>query len=240
MILSSKPKGLCITTSFLKSIKKTLKKKYILVSKLTLNLYNKISIINIEIFFSSNTESLEKPFNLFYLFKNQLKIFKSNMILLNIVSLNKYIKKPQYLYLKRQFYKFLYRIFKRKYYLFRDFLKLTSLLVQNKVSAQLYAFMLSIIFVGLQKRQHSSFLFFVKLTFKICLIKIEPINSLITGMKLLIAGRIKGKPRGDENVILIGNTSTQSKRLALSYAKISIYNRYGAFGLKFWINYNKK
>jgi ribosomal protein S3 len=68
------------------------------------------------------------------------------------------------------------------------------------------------------------------------------INNLqiksILGIKFIIQGRLQGKPRASNNIILIGSVPTQAFQKNIDYSLNHIYTKLGAFGIKLWIHKN--
>lgn len=58
-------------------------------------------------------------------------------------------------------------------------------------------------------------------------------TNKIKGLKFSIKGKLKGKPRKKKLQILVGNVPCQQIKHPVDFAKTHVYNRYGAFGLKF-------
>mgnify|MGYP001987542308 CR=1 FL=1 len=57
----------------------------------------------------------------------------------------------------------------------------------------------------------------------------------ILGVKVLIKGRIKGKPRSNTVSIVKGLTPIQSISKNIEYSKLNVYTLNGAFGFKLWV-----
>jgi ribosomal protein S3 len=83
-------------------------------------------------------------------------------------------------------------------------------------------------------------LLFLKVLFK-SLIEIsnnstnKNVNS-VSGIKLLISGRLKGKPRSSTSCIQVGSIPSQSLDKNVNFSKIHVYTLYGAFGFKIWVH----
>ena len=96
------------------------------------------------------------------------------------------------------------------------------------------------IFRILPKSKHGRFLVFLKLLFKNLLLASKDFNNKglksILGVKLIISGKIKGKPRSSTTCIQVGSVPSQSLNKDVSFSKIHVYTLYGAFGFKIWVH----
>lgn len=129
-------------------------------------------------------------------------------------------------------------IFARRFNLYIDFLKVTALLCQSKLSSTQYVYLLAQIFKSLPKRSHTRFLFFLKLLFKALIIELPMLGfdlKAINGIKFAISGKLQGKPRATFSCIQEGSIPVQSFNADIDFAKTHAYTLLGAFGLKIWI-----
>ena len=140
----------------------------------------------------------------------------------------------------RNFKRFVGVLFNRRFNLFIDFLKINSLFLKSKISSRLYLFILGQIFRILPKSKHGRFLLFLKVLFKnlIDISKYSKNKDVISilGIKLLISGRLKGKPRSGTSCIQVGSVPSQSIEQNVDFSKIHVYTLYGAFGFKIWVH----
>lgn len=162
------------------------------------------------------------------------KLLANKLLILNLSLLNKDIDKKilKSLYLK--FKNFKNMLFSRRFNLFIDFLKLTTLFIEKKVDIKVYISVLGTIFKILPKRAHSKFFFFLKHLFNIL---ISQKNTNIKGIKFMINGKLKGKLRASSLKILVGKIGTQTISSEIDFSKVHVYTIYGCFGLKIWVNY---
>ena len=75
-----------------------------------------------------------------------------------------------------------------------------------------------------------------KKIFKIIISNFNETNSTsIKGLKLKMAGRLRGKTRADTRIITVGTVPLQSTSKNIEYFKQHIFTIHGVFGLKLWI-----
>ncbi len=232
---------------FLKNLKKILNKKQILLDETQLNSSHNTLILILNTFFRYKKIQLYKKkkkknflmnssgFSKLHIFINkQFKLFKININIIKINNLNKKIKIKYIKFFSESFKKFKRTLFVRRLDLFVDFLKLSALTVNAKITPNIYLFLLAQIFTIILKKKHGQFLFFIKLLFK-KVMSLE--NSHIKGVKFFLNGKIKGKTRASSFKLLLGNVPCQQITAKIKQSKINVYNRYGAFGFKLWLNY---
>lgn len=70
--------------------------------------------------------------------------------------------------------------------------------------------------------------------FRLGLKKYETYTSIfgIKGIKFILRGKLKGKPRKSCVKFLAGLTPHQSTKVETHYSKLHTYNRYGAYGFR--------
>lgn len=173
------------------------------------------------------------------IFLNQFKFLKKTATVLVVENVNKEIdiKIVKYLYI--HFKRFINMLFSRRFNLFIDFIKLTSLFIKSKITSNNYLYLLSQIFRLLTKKKHSRFMYFLKFLFT-RIIKMEAKfgNTLIKGVKFLINGKILGKPRSSSSRLLVGSVPIQTINANIQFSKVHVYTLYGVFGFKFWVYYS--
>jgi hypothetical protein len=240
---------------YLKILEKLFNKKNVLLINSELNLVHSSYRLNINLFFRTPklTRYKKKTINHlrfskklksnlgFFLNSNKLfKIFvpkrlikKKSIVLLKIKVVNCFINN----FLLKQFYqktsRFTNILFVRKFTLFIDFLKISALLYEKKVSVNTFIFILSQIFKVLPKNKHSRFLFFLKQVFQMLIQDSK--HCMIKGIKFLINGKLRGKTRGSSSCIQIGMVPIQSIDKNIEFSKAHVYTLYGAFGFKIWL-----
>ena len=179
---------------------------------------------------------------LLFLFKKYSIKYKFNSLIFTIINSNKNFllksSKKVLLFLFKKTKKFILNVFSRRFTLYIDFLKLSVLLCKNKIGALEFIKLLMIIFKSLSKRMHTKFFLFLRLFFKSILyipfIKKTEFSSVL-GVKLVVHGKLQGKPRAKTSVLQLGCMPIQSFNKNISFAKAQAYNIYGAFGLRIWI-----
>ena len=115
--------------------------------------YNKIKFLPKKVGFK-NTLNLQK-----LLIKN-FSLFKNSVFVLKIYNMNKELKIKNLKSLYFNFKRFINVLFLRRFNLFIDFLKITSLFINSKVDVKIYLHFLGQIFRLLQKKSHTRFIFF--------------------------------------------------------------------------------
>lgn len=238
----NKPKLLQKSKFFFKHLNYLFFNQKIMLSKVSLNIFNKTIFLNAHVYF---LVSLEKGDQINYLNKvnnkinnfiiKQFSLFDVNNIKLKIFNLNKKIKRNKVKEIYLKFKKFERMIFLQRTDLFLNFLNICYLVLVKKISINCYLILLSKLFVRLTKREHSKFFIFLKFLINWSLD--NKIVKKIRGIKFIINGRLKGKPRSSSFKFIKGNVPCQSIISNIKYSHMHAYNRYGAFGLKLWINY---
>ena len=127
-------------------------------------------------------------------------------------------------------------LFSRRFSFFLDFIKILSLFSNSQISAEVFLFFLQKIFKNLTKKNHNQFLSFLKTCFILLIVNSKRKNS-IKGLKLIINGKLKGKPRSSSTLLLVGNISSQTLDSKIDFSKTHVYTIYGVFGLKLWVSY---
>lgn len=172
---------------------------------------------------------------------NYVNILGYNCFDFNILNLNFYIDKRKLVSIYKEFKRFSFNIFTRRFNLFIDFLKMTILFFDNFINLSSYIKIWVLIFKNLHKRLHGKFFFFVKTVINF-LLKFYSLSKnkkknhkcFLAGLKFLVSGRIRGKPRSSSTLIQSGNVPTQSITKDIDFASSHIYTLYGVFGIKIW------
>jgi hypothetical protein len=231
--------------NFIKNLKQSLKKKNIIVLEEKLNLLNNSSVLKINVFYRTNkicyyrrklkVSLKKKNFFLNKLFKHSFKILKNSVNLIIIKNLNLYTckKKLKFFYFKTK--NFINILFLRRFNLFIDFVKITSLFTQSHIGPSSYIRILGEIFSRIQKNRHTKFIFLLKYVFKemLCLK-----NPNILGVKFILNGKIRGKEKASVVKFVLGKIPIQTIQSNIEFAKLHVYTLYGVFGFKLWINYS--
>jgi hypothetical protein len=164
------------------------------------------------------------------------KLFsKKNNNIIKVVNYNKKLSKEKLNKLYPKFKQFIFSMFSRRFNLFFDFLKLTSLLVDFSICTKQYLNLIVQIFHGIAKQSHSKFLFFIKYLF-IEILDLTKKNSQILGIKLVLSGKIKGKTRASVSKVLIGSVPNNTISANIQFFKSHCCTLYGVYGFKLWIN----
>ena len=243
-LLTTNPKEFLYGFVFLKSLNALFAKKNVIVIKNDLNFESNKLFLNISLFFRTakilsysdklkNTGLFNNKLNLFSLFpliKNHLSLLNNNFIQLSFINLNNSIQKRSSIFFFNKLRRFYPLLFTRRFNLFIDFIKMSCLFDQKKINSKLYLVLIGQIFRTLPKRKHNIFIIFLKAVFSIFIRK-----KSILGIKLLINGRLKGKPRSNSMSFLFGSTPVQSLSKNIEFSKLHVYTLNGAFGFKFWV-----
>ncbi len=232
--------------NFIKYLEHILLKKGILLTDYTINIINNKLYLNLYFFFRTfksiqfkrklkkiKTKTTNNKKALKILFSKTTKILKLNKIVLNAKNLNLKLKKKQTALFYKDNNKYLKNLFDRKLNLFIDFLKISNLLAQKEIHAKSYLLILVEIFKYLSKKKHSKFISFVKENFAL----LKKLSPNIAGIKLVLNGKIKGKTRASNSIIIVGSISTQTIDKEILTAYDYAETRYGTFGFTMSISY---
>ena len=231
---------------FLKTLKKLFDYKKLFLSKSSLNVFGNQVTLNLDIFFktaSINTFrqnigiTKKKTKNFFSsIYFKILKKLKTNLIILSVKNLNKYVDKKLFLIFFSKFKKFQSSLFPRRFNFFIDFIKLSILFFLSSISLIYYIEIIGQIFKILPKRRHNYFLSFIQQIFYVLIYDFKNYNnSNLKGVKLMLSGRIQAKPRAKFKYFQIGILPLQTINARIDFSKTHIYTFYGVFGLKVWV-----
>jgi len=242
--------------NFIKVLTRALQKKNVLINNINFSSsFNNIIYLRLDFFFCFNRiKFLKSKINKFKLprtknfiqkqkfenlfFKN-LKFLKANLILIIVQNSNRYIELKFVKYFYKKLKGFIKIIFLRRFDLFLDLIRLTTLLIQKKATLNSFLFIISKIFGLLSKKKHNQFFFFIEKLFQSMLFLVfNYIN--IKGIKFLIKGKLQGKTRASSKKILVKSVPVQTFDSTIFFNKIHVHTVYGVFGLKLWIFYNEK
>lgn len=244
--------------NLLNRLKNLLNKKNIVLTNEFLNIQNNKLYLNCKLLFQTNKIKLfRRKKNTFKSQKKYYKIVNVNQIICTLFTkivqkyninclflsfdiLNKKVNLHVFKILFKKLKKNVSVLFERQKFLFYDFLKITSLYYEKKIKIDVFSDVLAKIFSFLQKKRHSKFFSFLKQLFTILIVQI-PENLKFSrnnfqGIKLIIKGRLKGKPKASSFYFQLGKIPVQSMSKKIDYYHTKAYtNRYGVFGFKFWI-----
>jgi hypothetical protein len=113
---------------------------------------------------------------------------------------------------------------------FKECLNILSIVIKKRNSAKLISEFLAFQFSVMKK--HNYFLNFLK---RALLLIIKSRFSFIKGFKLIISGRLNGKPRAKNKFLIVGKVPLQSINSKIDYSTSVSYSQYGTFGFKVWI-----
>jgi hypothetical protein len=224
------------TVEYTKVLKRSLIKKGITITFSNFNIKYKTTSFYLNLFYGTKTLlNYKKRLKKKYIKKQKNNIFKNSLIknkliLLNFKLMNKNINKKISINLNENFKRFKNKLFSRRFNLFFDFIKMSSLFIQKKINSETYLIIIGNIFKILPKRMHSQFFFFLK---KLIPTLISNKESEIKGLKLRINGKLKGKLRSSSYTISKGKIETQTLSSNIDFSKQPIFTMYGCFGFKF-------
>lgn len=238
---------------FVTFFRKMLLKKNVIVSNITLNFKGNVCFLTLDIFFSAKklnvlkkrtylkgvSSSKNSTFNRFASFLSGNFFFKKvSFFFFKIKTLNLLIdrtyKKNAFLLVYQTIKGYKNILFLRKYTLYVDFIKITSLLLDLKINCNVYLYFLAQIFKSITKKKHSKFVFFINQLFFNIIYKNS--QSKIKGIKFEIRGKLKGKTRKSATKVMLGKIQNSSFSSNIHFSKIHVYTIYGAFGFKIWLN----
>jgi hypothetical protein len=168
-----------------------------------------------------------------FLFKN---LIQNGKIVLKTFVINKELKQDR-IKLKELYFKFneyKNKLFSRRFNLFVDFIKLTCLIQQRKITAATLLSTLGTIFKILPKRLHNSYFRFLKSLIQEVLLEQKKVDKTtkIIGVRLLINGKLRGKLRSSSLTINQGRIGAQVLSNNMEFAKVNVNTMYGCFGFQ--------
>jgi hypothetical protein len=223
-----------------------LKKKGVVITKKSFHFESNKIVLNIEFFITSfkvisykkkiKSKYFEKKKNniIKNLFFKKTKLFQ-NVIFLNFLKINSKINQLNTSLIYTCIGRFSNGLFLRRNFLLMDFLKISTLFCFNNLHSKTLIYYLALVFKMLSKSKHSKFLLLVKELFSFCIKK----SLNIQGIKFNINGKIQGKARSSNSLILLGAVPNQSLDKNIEYSRIHVYTIYGAFGFKMWVYRNE-
>jgi len=235
--------------NFLNSFERSLSKKGFLIASKSLRFGSNTVFFSFNVFYKTKTLSgyrsdkleFSKKKNSFLLKRLSLQkilvqnffFLKKSLFLINILNLNKLLQRKILGFIYLSLKSFLNVLFIRRFNLFIDFLKISSLFLNLQMDSIVYLKLLGQIFCLLQKKSHTRFIFFLKVLFSTFLN--NKINS-IKGAKFILSGKLQGKLRASSARILVGSVPIQTITANIDFSKTHVYTRYGAFGFKLWVH----
>ena len=122
----------------------------------------------------------------------------------------------------------------RKYFnkeFFKETVNIITIVIYKKFSSKLLSNFIAYQIENL--KSHNFFLNFIKRVF---LIFLNSNFSSINGLKILINGRLNGKPRAKSYLIKEGSINLQTLDSDIDYNQSTAYTHDGTLGVKVWIN----
>ena len=199
---------------FIKIIKKFEKKKnwFLTFLKFNFKKFYFFLILKISFFFLENLK------------KNDLTFLTSFVKEKFALNLSTEYQEASYLKLKLQL----------KKYLITSFFKECFFIIFSTVKLQgfsnLLAFYIKLEFSKLKK--HNFFLNFLK---RALIFFLYSSLSNIKGIKILVKGRLNGRPRSSKRLITVGRVPSQSFESNIFTTKVTAFSVLGTFGIKVWV-----
>ncbi len=153
---------------------------------------------------------LQNKISIKIIFNNVLYLIKKNYKILN-------------------FYNIRLRKYKNKIEFFNEFIFIFMILSKKKKS-RLLSTIISIQLIGLKR--HNFFFNFLKYSLNLLL---STTFNNIKGIKIIIKGRLNGKPRSNNQIIQIGQVPLQTLDNKVDYFESTAFTLLGSFGIKVWI-----
>ena len=234
-----------IEIHFNKNFNFLLKLKGIQISKTTLGFTNNKIFICFHIFFSTQKIiKYRKCKELFYIynhimlnriFTKLLGIFKKSLVDIKIININKQIDKALAKQVFLIYKKYLNNLFDKKFYLCLDITKITVLFLLNKIETKSFLDYVGKSFCSIHKKNHVRYFKLISNVFNFVVFK--NINTdPILGIKLQIAGKLKGKAMASQQLIACGSMPAQTLNKNIIFEKMHVYTTYGVFGFKLWVH----
>ena len=237
----------------LKAFQRVMKIRNVLVMSNCLDFVGNVTYVTLGLFFKASKiiryrrklikkrrpkNRAKKEIKLSTLMKRELRFLQSNFVSFKIVVLNRKVDEMQVTFLTLKLRLFLNALFSRRSTLFLDFIRGTSLFIDGRLSTQSYLEILGLIFKGLQKKSHSKFILFVKELFTLIILDSEfksfDKSAKLKGVKFVLNGKLKGKPRASSLFVNIGSVPESTLAKDVVYSKQSVHTLYGVYGLKMW------
>lgn len=239
-IFSAKQKNLT-SYFYAKNFAQALKVKGILISSFLFSEKEKQKRLHLELFYKAQKiknykYKLEKQKKKGQTYLKALSLLNNKSAIFTFNVLNPLLKKDELTKLFKLTKKNESRLFIKRNDLFCDLLKVISLVAEQKASVWILSHLLNMTFKPLRKKNHAIFISFVKEIFE-HFIKSKNQNHKIKGVKFILSGRIKGKPRANIAKFHLGKIPLNQESLKIGNSQEHIYTRYGCFGLKLWINF---
>lgn len=255
-LLSSERNNFFYCFTFLNTLQKSLSNKNVLLIDSNLNFFQNSLFCHLTVFFRTvktkkykitlikkknfelDKSHINQKLKINNIFLNQFSLFKKTLNVFTVKILNKEINPKLIKFIYTQFKRSLNVLFSRRFNLFIDFIKMTSLFIEKKISSKSYLLLLCQIFRLLPKKKHTRFFFFIKELFTKILEKKIDAKKNILGIKFLVNGKILGKLRSSSKLISVGSIPIRTINADITFSQSHVYTLYGAFGFKLWVHYS--
>ena len=232
-----------VEITIVKYLRFLLKKKGIYIVKTTSGFINNRIHIFFYVFYNTQKIIRYKKYqqikckffkhNINSLFKKILKIFKKSILEIRIININKKVDKQIARKIFIIYKKYVNTLFEKKFYLCIDITKISVLFLLNKIDNENFLEQIGKVFSGIHKKNHLRYFKLISTLFKFL-----TNNTQISGLKLLISGKLLGKAIASQRVITVGCMPTQTLNKNIDFKKIHVYTGYGVFGFKLWTHRN--
>jgi hypothetical protein len=241
-------------TNFLKSFDELMLKKGIFQTNSFINFSGATLTFKSSLFLTTNflkilkkkhtkvlkNKKFYEKYGFFNILKSLINKLRITHLLTHFKIINKTIDKKYTFFLFKKLKKYVFKIFSRRFNLFLDFIKVTSLYGKNLIDLKLYISIIATIFKNLRKRTHITFYGFLKKTLNILVYdskKYIKKENKILGVKILIKGRLLGKSRASQYAIQVGSVPIQTISSQIKYAQATSFTHdCGTFGFEVWSN----
>ena len=126
-------------------------------------------------------------------------------------------------------------MFDKKFYLCLDITKITVLFLLNKIETKNFLNYIGKSFCSIHKKNHVRYFKLISNIFNFLVFK-NTKKDHVFGIKLQIAGKLKGKAIASQQLIACGSMPTQTLNKNIVFEKIHVYTTYGVFGFKLWVH----
>jgi small subunit ribosomal protein S3 len=152
------------------------------------------------------------------------------VLVLNCLNTTLRLTNQQLLFFKKNYIKLRKLV---KLVTFKETLNVIVSTLRKKNSSKLLAE-----FIAFQVKNMKKQTFFISLLKQLLTLFLSTKLFSTKGIKIIIKGRINGRPRTRTNTILIGNLPIQTFKANINYNNITTFTRYGTFGIKVWVHEN--
>jgi hypothetical protein len=167
-------------------------------------------------------------------------LFQKNSVVVNFYNLNKKVCSQVSKIFYQKFKRYLKLLFSRQNNLFFDFIKVSVLFVNKKITVYNFLVLLGAIFKSLHKKKHNFYLYFLKDLFNefLELKSFFRYENKIKGIKFLVNGKNSGKLRSSKAKLILGSVPIKTIRNDIVYRQYNVQTLHGSFGFKIWVQYS--